>query len=98
MTPPAVRAPWENRRVASEAYPEEQFLELVDGPLVELRRALLDMGYSRALVDGCIGFVMGERTGQGVVTSPSRRSAYRKMLLAVGEAQATSPGLWAFVA
>jgi hypothetical protein len=64
-----------------------------DIALVELRRALLGAGYSRAMVDGCIGFVMGERTGDGVVRSSSLRAKYRRMLAAV-----TSPGLWAAVA
>jgi hypothetical protein len=64
-----------------------------DVALVELRRALLGAGYSRAKVDGCLGFVMGERTGEGVVKSPTSRAEYRRMLACV-----TSPGLWAAVA
>jgi hypothetical protein len=69
--------------------------QLPDVTLVELRRVLLAAGYSRAKVDGCLGFVMGERTGEGVVGSPSSRAEYRRMLRA---ASLPEPGLWAFVA
>ena len=94
MTPPAVRAPWDDAGVSRQPNPEDLFLAAAEGPLLDLRESLLELGYSIRVVNGCIGFVMAARSGKGLTTSEQQRALYRRMLREVCS-PATFPGLWA---
>jgi hypothetical protein len=83
--PTTVTGPWHDPGVA--------IADVSDLKLVELRRELLAAGYSRAKVDGCLGFVIGERTGEGRVTGSRQRAEYRRMLRT--STVRPEPGLWA---
>lgn len=50
--------------------------------LASLRVQLLDLGYSRSKVAGCLEWVLGKIRGQELPMPAGSKSAYRKMLVA----------------
>lgn len=51
--------------------------------LVVMRDRLIERGYSRAMVAGCLEFLVGKAKGREVPMSPQSRAQYRKMLAAL---------------
>lgn len=53
--------------------------------LLHLRARLLERGYSRALVAGCLEFLMAKANNVQASISPPTKSQYRKMLASLRE-------------
>ena len=92
--------------MAHPPMPETAFDSQALDQLVELRAQLLDLGYNRAKVAGCLDFLLGHWTDTQA-TPVNFRPEYRKMLRAVlanrgvpwpppkTKSTSTKPGLWA---
>jgi hypothetical protein len=59
--------------------------------LGDYRLRLLEMGYSRPQVAGCLEFLLGKARGEDVKMSSASRSTYRKMLTALIGAPGAPP-------
>jgi hypothetical protein len=70
---------------ANRWHPPEKEMELPSdlAGLASLRVQLLDLGYSRSKVAGCLEWVLGKVRGQDFPLNPVSKSTYRKMLVAV---------------
>lgn len=69
--------------MAHPPMPETEFKITKLEHVAELRRGLLDVGFDRRKVAGCVDWVVAMATGQPGTEAPDRLSAYRKMLRAL---------------
>jgi hypothetical protein len=59
--------------------------------LATIRARLLELGYSRAKVAGCLDFLLGKAQGDEAPMGTSSKSTYRKMLAALRSTPQTGP-------
>jgi hypothetical protein len=59
--------------------------------LATMRARLLELGFSRAKVAGCLEFLLGKARGEEVAMATNSKSTYRKMLAALAGAPDRPP-------